>query len=104
MQVDAHACERAAARGLTILVEPLSRHDAPDYFLRDSVQASALIEALGVVNLRLMFDCYDVQRTEGNALRRLQDLLPIVGHIQIASVPLRGAPDSGELDYRPVMR
>jgi hydroxypyruvate isomerase len=31
--------------------------------------------------------------------RRLARLLPIVGHIQIAAVPDRGAPDHGELDY-----
>ena len=99
-----YACERAAPHGLTILVEPLNRFDAPGYFLRDSLQASALIEAIGAPNLRLMFDCYHVERTEGDTLRRLQTLLPIIGHVQIASVPRRGEPDRGELDYRPVMR
>lgn len=99
-----YACERAAPLGLTILVEPLNAGDAPGYFLRDSAQASALIEEIGLPNLRLMFDCYHVQITEGDVLSRLHDLLPVVGHIQIAAVPHRGEPDSGELDYGPVMR
>ena len=32
--------------------------------------------------------------------RRLRALLPVIGHVQIASVPDRGTPDHGELDYR----
>ena len=47
----------------------------------------------------MMFDCYHVQIMEGDVTRRLQTLLPFVGHIQIASVPDRGVPDHGELDY-----
>jgi len=34
----------------------------------------------------------------------MEQLLPIIGHIQIASVPLRAEPDSGELDYRYVFK
>jgi hydroxypyruvate isomerase len=50
-------------------------------------------------NLRLMFDCYHVQRTEGDVTTRLARMLPLIGHIQFAAVPDRGAPDHGELDY-----
>jgi len=46
-----------------------------------------------------MFDCYHVGRTEGDIVTRLRDLLPIVGHVQFASVPDRGAPGRGEVDY-----
>ena len=49
-----------------------------------------------------MFDCYHVGRTEGDVITRIRDLLPIIGHIQFASVPDRGAPDSGELNYRAI--
>ena len=47
-----------------------------------------------------MFDCYHVGRTEGDITTRLAALAPIIGHIQFASVPDRGAPDHGEVDYR----
>ena len=33
----------------------------------------------------------------------MKTLLPIIGHIQIASVPARTEPDNGELDYRYVL-
>jgi hydroxypyruvate isomerase len=94
-----HACRAAAPRGIGILIEPLNRHDAPGYFLATTGQAEALIDRLGAPNLRLMFDCYHVQRTEGDLTRRLAALFPKIGHIQFASVPDRGPPDGGEVDY-----
>ena len=50
-----------------------------------------------------MFDCYHVQIIEGDVCRRMKTLLPLIGHIQIASVPARTEPDNGELDYRYVL-
>ncbi len=94
-----HACREAAPLGLGILIEPLNRHDAPGYFLRTTDEAEALIDRLGAPNLRLMFDCYHVQSTEGDLTRRLRRLLPKIGHIQFASVPDRGPPDRGEVDF-----
>ena len=83
----------------TILIEPLNRHDAPGYFLQTTIQARTIIETLALPNLKLMFDCYHVGRTEGDVITRLTDLLPLIGHIQFASVPDRGPPDQGELNY-----
>lgn len=94
-----YACDRAAPHGITILIEPLNRHDAPGYFLRTTDEARAIIAEAGKDNLKLMFDCYHVGRTEGDIITRLTTLLPILGHIQFASVPDRGAPDHGEVDY-----
>ena len=98
-----HACEQAAGRNLTILIEPLNPHDAPGYFLRTTDQAAGVIKRLRQPNLRLMFDCYHVQRVEQNVADRLKRLMPIIGHIQIASVPDRGPPDHGELSYKPIL-
>ncbi len=97
-----YACARAGDR--TVLIEPLNRHDAPGYFLQTTDQASSLIELIGERNLKLMFDCYHVGRTEGDVTTRLQELMPIIGHIQFASVPDRGPPNRGELNYRVIFR
>ena len=99
----AHA-RASAPETVTLLIEPLNRHDAPGYFLRTTDQAAAIIDELGLPGVKLMFDCYHVGRTEGDIVTRLEALLPKVGHIQFASVPDRGTPDHGEIDYGHVFR
>lgn len=94
-----YACERAAGLGITILIEPLNHYDAPGYFLTTTDQAIAVLDAIGAANLKLMFDVYHVQIMEGDVSRRVERLLPRIGHIQIASVPNRGAPDHGEIAF-----
>lgn len=97
-----HACAGAAALGQTILIEPLNPYDAPGYFLNRTDQAARLIAEIAAPNLRLMFDCYHVGRTEFDVIGRLRALLPVIGHIQFAAVPDRGPPDHGEVDFRQV--
>ena len=94
-----YACTQAALHGITILIEPLNRYDAPGYFLTTTDQAHSIIQSLGAPNLKLMFDCYHVQLMQGDLTHRLSNLLPIIGHIQFASVPDRAAPDHGEVNY-----
>ena len=96
----AYACARAGAR--TVLIEPINPYDVPGYFLQTTDHACQIIEKLGAQNLKLMFDCYHVARVEGAVLDRLKALLPVIGHIQFASVPDRAAPDHGDLDYAAV--
>ncbi len=97
-----YASGRAAQKDVILLIEPLNAYDAPGYFLADTAQAVEIIEAVGAGNLKLMFDCYHVGRTEGAVIERLKAVLPMVGHIQFASTPDRGAPDHGDTDYRAV--
>lgn len=94
----AHAADRAAARGLMLLVEPLNPHDAPGYYLRGLAQARAIRAATGGA-VHVMFDCYHLARMG-------EDLLPAyaadpasVGHVQFAAVPDRAEPDHGAVDY-----
>ena len=94
-----HACSEAHKLGITVLIEPLNLRDAPGYFLSDTAQARSVIEQTGAENLRLMFDCYHVQISEGDVGGRLAELMPLIGHIQFASVPDRGPPGTGAPDY-----
>jgi hydroxypyruvate isomerase len=95
----AYACEKAAVCNITILIEPLNHYDAPGYFLATTTQAKEIISEVDFPNLKLMFDCYHVQLMEGDLSNRLKYLLPVIGHIQFASVPDRGSPDHGEVNY-----
>lgn len=95
----AYASEQAAAAGLTILIEPINRTDVPGYFLSRLAQAEDILTELGKANVKLMFDCYHCQMSEGNLLFRLEKHMPLIGHIQFASVPGRAEPGQGELAY-----
>ncbi|WP_413992633.1 hydroxypyruvate isomerase family protein [Labrys okinawensis] len=88
------------ARDLTLLLEPLNKHDRPGYFYSTSGEGAAVIAAAGVPKLKLMFDAYHVGRTEGHVVERLERHSGVIGHVQIAAVPSRAEPDDGEVDYR----
>ena len=94
-----YACDAAGPHNIDILIEPLNRYDAPGYFLKTTGQALDCIKEVDKINIKLMFDCYHVQLSEGDLSNRLANLMPIIGHIQFASVPDRTEPDHGELDY-----
>jgi len=94
----AYAADAAAEKGVCMLIEPINGRDMPGYFLNDFARAVELIESLGHANLKLQFDIYHRQILHGDVLTGLKALLPLIGHIQIASVPGRNEPGTGELD------
>ena len=94
------AAEEARDLGKTILIEPLNSRDAPDYFLSEVEHAAEIIIRTGASNVRIMFDAYHVQIMQGDLTRRLEALMPFVGHIQFAAVPSRAEPDEGEVCYQ----
>ena len=93
----ARVADRLAADGLELTIEPINRRDMPGYFLDDFDFAADLLAELGRPNLRLQFDVYHRQTLAGDVLRALRRFLPIIGHVQIASVPERAEPMTGEL-------
>jgi len=93
------AARAAAAANLTILLEPLNPRDNPGYFYSRVEQAVSLIEELGQPNIKLQFDVYHVAISEGDVLRKLARLLPLIGNVQIAAVPSRAEPDEGEIAF-----
>ena len=92
------ACEAAAPHGIEILIEPINGRDIPGYLMNDFGLAERLINESKLPNLRLQFDIYHRQILHGDVTRGLELLLPITGHIQVASVPGRHEPTTGELD------
>ncbi|APG88851.1 hydroxypyruvate isomerase (plasmid) [Sinorhizobium americanum CCGM7] len=95
----AYATERLAEKGLDLLLEPINGRNMPGYFLNDFGAAEGLIAELGLANLKLQFDIYHRQIIHGDVVMALRRLMPITGHIQIASVPSRQEPDGEELNY-----
>jgi hydroxypyruvate isomerase len=96
------AADALGPLGVSILLEPINRRDMPDYFLDDYDVAAEVIDGLGLPNVRLMFDVYHRQIIHGDVIMGLRQFWPIVGHVQIASVPSRQEPDLEELRYEAV--
>ncbi|WP_246480114.1 hydroxypyruvate isomerase [Motiliproteus sediminis] len=95
----AYAADNLAADGLQLCVEPINSRDIPGFLLNRSDQTAALLERVGRANLRLQYDIYHMQIMEGNLSNRLAELLPIIGHIQLADAPGRHQPGTGEINF-----
>ena len=95
----AYAAEFFAPHGLDVVIEPINPRNVPGYFLNDFGFAADLIRELRIPNLKLQFDIYHCQIIHGDVTMRLRDMMPIIGHTQIASIPSRHEPDGEELNY-----
>lgn len=94
----AWAAAQAASVGVTVLIEPINGRDMPGYFLNHFSFAADLIAEMTLPNLKLQYDIYHRQILHGDVLKSLEALLPVTGHVQVASVPKRHEPGTGELD------
>jgi hydroxypyruvate isomerase len=95
----ATAAEFFALHGLDVVIEPINARNVPGYFLNDFGFARDLINELKIPNLKLQFDIYHCQIIHGDVTMRLREMMPIIGHVQIASIPSRNEPDGEELNY-----
>ncbi|MBX3608544.1 MAG: hydroxypyruvate isomerase family protein [Hydrogenophaga sp.] len=97
-----HAAERTAREDLVLMLEPLNARDVPGYSIASINEALVLFSAVGASHLKLQYDLYHAQRTQGELIGTLRALLPRIGHIQIADNPGRGEPGTGEVNWRVV--
>ena len=93
------AAETLGPDGIEVVLEPINNRDIPGFFLNDFAFAETLIRDLALPNVRLQFDIYHRQILHGDVAVALARLMPLIGHVQIASVPSRNEPDSEELNY-----
>ncbi len=93
------AARRLGEAGLDLVIEPINARNMPGYFLNDFDLAARIIADSGMANVKLQFDIYHRQIMHGDVTMALRALMPITGHVQIASVPSRNEPDGEELNY-----
>ncbi|CAM2151678.1 MULTISPECIES: 2-oxo-tetronate isomerase [Paraburkholderia] len=94
-----YAAQAARGEGITILIEPINTRDMPGYLLNRQDDAHAICAEIGAANLQVQFDCYHCQIMEGDLAVKLKRDIARIGHIQVAGVPERHEPDSGEINY-----
>jgi hydroxypyruvate isomerase len=93
------AAARAREAGVTLLIEALNQGDMPDCFLTTSSEAWTILRDVGEPNVKFMFDFYHLQITEGNLTQNFVGHVDEIGHVQIADVPGRHEPGTGEINY-----
>jgi hydroxypyruvate isomerase len=97
------AAPLAREAGITLLVEALNRWESPRYFVDRLEQGLDIVREVGEVNVRFQYDCYHLQRMGGGLIEGLVRNLPWIGHVQVADVPGRHEPGTGEIHYGNVL-
>jgi len=95
----AWAADRAAEAGCEVTIEALNPMDYGPCLLTTTRAAAAFVAAVGRPNVRLQYDAYHMQRTEGDLTATLDTYWELIAHIQIADVPGRHEPGTGEINY-----
>ncbi len=94
-----------AERGKTLLLEPQNtRVDYPDHCLAGSSDALAICRAVASPNVKLNWDLYHMQISEGDLCGHLREGFDQIGYIQVGDYPGRHEPGTGEIRYARVLR
>jgi hydroxypyruvate isomerase len=78
--------------------------DHPGVPFATAADCLALVRDVDSSHLRLMLDLYHAQIGEGNLVELCRQALPWIGEIQVADVPGRCEPGTGEVSYPAVAR
>ncbi len=98
------AGELAQQGGITLVLEPLNLLvNHPGYHLSTSEDAFDLIEKIGSPAVKILFDIYHQQITEGNLISNITEHIAKIGHFHAAANPGRGELTGGEIHYPHVL-
>ena len=94
-----YAARRLGEVGIQLMVEAINTRSVPGFYLNGSRQAIDVLNAAGEGNAFLQYDFFHMQIMEGDLATTVERLLPRIGHIQLADVPGRNEPGSGEINF-----
>ena len=98
------AARELAKTSRTLLIEPINPRDILGYFLNTQADAHAIVAEVGEPNLKVQMDFYHAQIVEGDLAIKFRKYIGNIGHVQIAGVPDRHEPDTGEVNYAYLLR
>jgi len=91
--------------GLTLNLEPLNtlvNHQG--YYLDSSIEAFEIVRKVGSPNVKVLYDIYHQQITEGHLIANITANIDLIGHFHVAGNPGRGEPYFGEINYSEVFK
>jgi hydroxypyruvate isomerase len=94
-----YAAARLKTAGIQLMIEPVNTRTVPGFFLTGSRQAIEVLDAAGSDNAYLQYDIFHMQIMEGDLARTIERLLARIGHMQLADVPDRHEPGTGEINF-----
>lgn len=95
--------ELGAAAGRIFVLENLNLAvDHPGVPFAKASDTLALVRGVNHPNLKLNLDLYHAQIGEGNLVELVEEAMPYIGEIQVADVPGRCEPGTGEIRYEAV--
>ena len=98
------AAGMAADAGLTLVLEPLNiRVDHPGMYLNKTRMGLDIVEEVGSEGLRLLYDAYHSAVMDESPAEALAGRMHLVRHVQVADLPGRGAPGTGNIDWQAVL-
>src|SRR5581483_1398905 len=89
--------------GITLLVETLNTWESPRYFLDSAQLGLDIVREVAQPSVRFQLDCYHGQRMEGQLIDTAVRNVEWIGHVQVADVPGRHEPGTGEIHYGNVL-
>jgi hydroxypyruvate isomerase len=98
------AAGRLKAAGLALMLEPVNTRSVPGFYLSTTRQALEVLDAAGADNAFLQYDIFHMQIMEGDLAKTIEYLLPRIGHMQLADVPDRHEPGTGEINFEFLLR
>ncbi|WP_276255911.1 hydroxypyruvate isomerase family protein [Halomontanus rarus] len=94
------AAPAAEDAGITLVLEPLNNPvDHQGYYLDSSYEAYEIVDAVDSPRVKVLYDIYHQQITEGNVIDNVREHAEFIGHYHVADVPGRHEPGTGEINY-----
>lgn len=85
------------------VLEPLNiLCDHKGYFLSSGYEAFDIIREVNSPKIKLLYDIYHQQITEGNLIPNIRNNIDLIGHFHVADNPGRNEPGTGEINYKNV--
>ncbi len=88
------------ASGINLVIEPLNEKvDHPGYYLIQSDEAFHIVDEVASSNVKVVFDIYHQQISEGNLIPNITKNIDKIGHFHAAGHPGRNELNRGEINY-----
>ena len=97
-----YAARELRGHGIELVVEPINDVDIPGFLVTRSPEAAGIITEVGEKNVGLQCDIYHTAMMRDDPGAILEQLLPVIRHVQFADAPGRHEPGTGTIDLPPL--